>query len=634
MCGIAGIYHLDGAPASSRLLERMTDAIRHRGPDDEGHFADGPCGLGHRRLSIIDLSSAAHQPMATPDGRYVLSFNGEIYNFRELRLELEAAGWRFRSSSDTEVLLYALAQWGEAAMPRLNGMFAFAFLDRVERRLLLARDRYGVKPLYLARRGTTLVFASEIKAIVASRLVEPVLDLEALTEYLTFQNFLTSKTLFKGVGMVPAGTILEVRPGQDPKQRTYWDFSFRSDDLRDQATLIEDLDHKFRQAVSRQLVSDVELGSFLSGGMDTGAITALAAQQIPSMCSFTVGFDMTSASGLELGSDERASAERMSYLFGTEHYEMVLKAGDMERAMGSVVWHVEEPRVGQSYPNYYAAKLARGFTKVVLSGTGGDELFAGYPWRYFRQVQSDSFDHYINDYYAFWQRLVPDGEFENLLAPIWGQVRHVDRVGIFRDVFAHGSGRLLTVEDYINHSLYFEAKTFLHGVLTIDDKLSMAHGLEARVPFLDNDLVDLATRIPVRHKLMSPETMVRLDENLPGSKGARFYQKSRDGKLIVRQLMRRYVPEDIADGIKQGFSAPDASWFRGESIHYVRRRLFEPDARIYEYLDRATVRRILSDHLEGRANRRLLIWSLLYLEEFLDTFFSPGGRMGALIKAA
>jgi asparagine synthase (glutamine-hydrolysing) len=323
----------------------------------------------------------------------------------------------------------------------------------------------------------------------------------------------------------------------------------------------------------------------------------------------------------------------MSYLLGTEHYEMVLKAGDMQRAMSSIVWHVEEPRVGQSYPNYYAAKLASGFTKVVLSGTAGDELFAGYPWRYFRHVQSDSFDHYISDYFKFWQRLVPDDEFDRMLAPMWPQIKHLDRLGLFRGVFSNPPEKLNGAADYANQSLYFEAKTFLHGVLTIEDKLSMAHSIESRVPFLDNDLVDLAMRIPVNYKLARLEEMVRLDENAPGNKGVRYFQKTNDGKLIMRELMRRHVPPDVAEGVKKGFSAPDASWFRGESIEYVRSRLLNRDARIYEFLDRTTVQRAIQSHLDGQQNRRLLIWSLLYLEEFLLCFFSPEGRMAQAMRA-
>ena len=392
------------------------------------------------------------------------------------------------------------------------------------------------------------------------------------------------------------------------------------------------LDHALVKAVNRQLISDVPVGSYLSGGMDTGTITAIAAGQIPNMCSFTVGFDLTSASGLELGFDERRSAERMSYLFHTEHYEMVLKAGDMERAMSDLVWSMEEPRVGVSYPNFYAAKLASRFGKVVLSGAGGDELFAGYPWRYWRSVTGESFDHYVDDYYLFWQRLLPNGPIRSC-SRRYGTRSEISIHGPFSARFSPIHRRLAGPEQYVNYSLYFEAKTFLHGLLVIEDKLSMAHGLELRVPFLDNDLVDLACRIPARQKLGNLAQIVRLDENEPGSKGGRYFEKTRDGKLILREVMKRHVPTDIAEGTKQGFSGPDASWFRGESMDYVRRRLFTPNARIYDFLDRKVAEGLLTEHLEGHANRRLLIWSLLYLEEFLHCFMSAEGRAKTLAAA-
>ncbi len=620
MCGIAGILNFDGAPALSHMLRAMTDAIAHRGPDDEGHFVEGCCGLGHRRLSIIDLSSAGHQPMATPDGRYLISYNGELYNYRELRSELTAMGWQFHSASDTEVMLYALVQWGRKALPRFNGMFAFAFWDRSEQRLLLARDRYGVKPLYTARLGRTLLFASEIKGILAHGAMKTGVDLEGLAEYFQFQNFFTDRTLFRDVRMLPAANWLEATPGREPTVGQYWDYNFHEDESWDVEEAVEELDRRFVQAVTRQLVSDVPLGSYLSGGMDTGAITAVAARHLPNLCSFTVGFDLTSASGLELGFDERAPAERMSYLFGTEHYEMVLKSGDMERSLAKLVWHLEEPRVGQSYPNYYAAKLASRFGKVVLSGAGGDELFAGYPWRYYRAVVNNDFDSYVEKYFGFWQRLLPEGSYQRVLGPIWPDVKSVDARDIFKSVFHEHASRLSRPEDYVNHSLYFEAKTFLHGLLVVEDKLSMAHSLESRVPFLDNDLVDLAMQIPVRQKLGHLKDVVRLDENTPGSKAAQYFNKTRDGKLILRRMMKRYVPAEIADGVKQGFSGPDASWFRGESIDYVRRVLLTSDARAWNYLDREATQALVREHLEGRANHRLLIWSLLNFEAWLLLF--------------
>ena len=621
MCGITGILNLDGQPASPVILRRMTDAIAHRGPDGEGHYTDGNVGLGHRRLAIIDLSPAGHQPMLMRDGRYALTYNGEIYNFQELRAELEALGYQFRSRTDSEVLLNAYAEWGEKALDRFNGMFAFAIWDKHERRLFLARDRYGIKPLYYTCQGNVFLFGSEIKAVLAHPAYRTELDKEALLEYFTFQNFFTDRTLFKELRLLPAGSQMTVSPDGRVQIRRYWDYHFAEPErAADEQEYLEELDRLFRQAVNRQLVSDVDVGSYLSGGMDSGSITAVAANQLPYLKTFTCGFDLSSASGIELGFDERAAAERMSYIFKTEHYEMVLKAGDMERVMPRLARHIEEPRVGQCYPNYYAAQLASKFVKVVLSGGGGDELFGGYPWRYYRAVVNADFEHYIDKYYLFWHRLIPNTAIQKVFQPIWGEVKHVWTRDIFRDVFNEHAHRLTRPEDYVNHSLYFEARTFLHGLLTIEDKLSMAHSLETRVPFLDNDLVDFAMRVPVRLKLGNLGDVVRLNENEPGLKTRKYFEQTRDGKLLLRQAVQRFVPRDVTERIKQGFSAPDASWFKGESIDYVRRLLGGRQARIYNFLDFDAVSALIQQHLSGAQNRRLLIWSLLSFEQWLLTF--------------
>lgn len=621
MCGIAGYLNLDGRPAAAVVLQRMTDAIAHRGPDGEGQWIEGAFGLGHRRLAIIDLSAAGHQPMISADHRFVLSYNGEIYNFRELRTELEAEGCLFRSGTDSEVVLNALAKWGTKAIPRFNGMFALALWDRRDQRLLLARDRYGVKPLYTYRQGSTLAFASEQKAILAMPGIEKRLDRPALLEYFSFQNFFTPRTLLQDMHILPAGhfAVLDFRATQpELKLERFWDFHFSEPEgPTDVREYQEELDRLFRQAVNRQLVADVELGSYLSGGMDSGAITAIAAGMYPYLKSFTCGFDLSSASGIELSFDERVKAEAMSARFKTEHYEMVLKAGDMERVLPKLAWHLEEPRVGQSYPNFYAAKLASKFVKVVMSGAGGDELFGGYPWRYYRAANANNFDQYIDQYYGFWQRLLDNHNLRRLFSPIWRDVQHVNTRDIFRDVFANHANELARPEDYINHSLYFEAKTFLHGLLVVEDKLSMAHGLETRVPFLDNDLVDFAARCPVGMKLQNLQEVVRINENEPGDKQGKYFMKTHDGKRILRDVMRRYIPDDIADGVKQGFSAPDASWFKGESINYVRHILLEGQPRIYEFLDRETTVKLVNEHLTGAQNRRLFIWSLLNFEHWL-----------------
>jgi asparagine synthase (glutamine-hydrolysing) len=622
MCGIAGIVDLRGDAVSPAILKRMTNAIAHRGPDGEGHWIDGPVGIGHRRLAIIDLSPAGHQPMISSDHRYVISYNGEIYNFRELRAELEAAGYWFRSKTDTEVILAAFAHWGNDALLRFNGMFAFALWDRKERRLLLARDRYGVKPLYMSVQGNRLLFASEQKAILAHPQFERQLDKSALLEYFTFQNIFTDHTLLQDIQLLPAGhyaTLDLERPGATLQRTRYWDYRFREPDApRQKEEYLEELDRLFRQAVNRQLVSDVELGAYLSGGMDSGSITAVASQSFPNLKSFTCGFDLSSASGIELGFDERPKAEAMSARFKTEHYEMVLKAGDMERCLPNLAYHLEEPRVGQSYPNYYAAKLASKFVKVVLSGGGGDELFGGYPWRYYRAVNNQDFEHYIDQYYVFWQRLIPNTALSKVFAPIWGDVKQVWTRDIFRDVFLTHDNELDRPEDYINHSLYFEAKTFLHGLFVVEDKLSMAHGLESRVPFMDNDLVDFAMQCPVNLKLNNLSEVVRQNENEPGNKLGRYFQKTNDGKQILRDMMSRHIPSDITQGEKQGFSSPDASWFQGESIEFVKRKLMGGNASIYQYLDRTAVLQLVNQHLTGQENRRLLIWSLLNVEAWLE----------------
>lgn len=621
MCGIAGIFNVNGEPVSPVLLRRMTDAIAHRGPDGEGFYADSFIGLGHRRLAIIDLSPSGHQPMITPDRQYALTYNGEIYNFQELKAELEALGHAFRSKTDSEMVLHAYAAWGPACVERFNGMFAFAIWDRRNQELFLARDRYGVKPLYWSMQGNIFLFGSEQKAILAHPAVRRELDRKALLEYFTFQNIFTERTLLEGISLFPAGCWGKVSLGsqdRSPRISRYWDYCFREPVLKgDKAQYLEELDRLFQQAVNRQLISDVDVGAYLSGGMDSGSITAVATRSYPNLKSFTCGFDLSSASGIELAFDERSKAEAMSALFQTEHYEIVLKAGDMERCLPKVAWALEEPRVGQSYPNWYAAKLASKFVKVVLSGAGGDELFGGYPWRYYRAVNCDNFEQYIDKYYVFWQRLVDNRDIKRIFAPIWGDVKDVWTRDIFRDVFLTHKNKLERPEDYINHSLYFEAKTFLHGLFIVEDKLSMAHGLESRVPFMDNDLVDLAMQCPVGLKLNNLAEVTRINENSPGDKQAEFFRRTRDGKQILRDAMRRYIPSQVAEAEKQGFSSPDASWFKGQSIEYVKRKIMRNDARIYEWMDRSAVQGLVNEHLSGAQNRRLLIWSLLNVEEFV-----------------
>lgn len=348
MCGIVGLLNFSSESVSESLLNAMTDSLAHRGPDGRGTWLNNNVGLGHRRLSIIDLSSAGHQPMKTADERYILSYNGEIYNFKEIRSELLSLGYRFFSDTDTEVVLNAYVEWGEKCLEKFNGMFSLAIWDNLKEEFFLARDRYGIKPLYYYFGNELFIFGSEQKAIALHPKVKLKVDCEALLEYFTFQNFFTDKTLSQNVNMFPAGSWARVSLKQKAnclRFVNYWDFDFQQqNNTISENECEEELDRLFRQAVKRQMVSDVEVGAYLSGGIDSGGITAIAAEYSSQLKSFTCGFDLNSATGMELSFDERDRAELMSYLFKTEQYEMVLKAGDMERAFPIVARHLEEPR--------------------------------------------------------------------------------------------------------------------------------------------------------------------------------------------------------------------------------------------------------------------------------------------------
>jgi len=661
MCGIVGSLSLNRPSVNVSYAKAMADKIAHRGPDDAGYLFfhtgarhergisfyqnltdykfknvedmlapiesssaqrelnshDYDLYMGHRRLSILDISCAGHQPMSDLSKNIWIVYNGEIYNFKELRVELEKLGHRFRSNTDTEVIIYAYAEWGIECVKKFNGMFAFSLYDNFRKKFYLVRDRYGIKPVYYhITDNKTLIYASEIKSILEYKDYKSEVDKEALLEYFTFQNIFTNKTLHKNIQILEAGHYFEIDLISKNIEKTqYWDFDFSEPEtVKDEREYIEELDRLFTQAVERQLVADVPVGSYLSGGMDSGSITAIASNHFQKndnyLKTFTVGFDLSSASGMELSFDERAKAEYMSYKFQTEHYEMVLKSGDMERCMNDFAYHLEEPRVGQSYPNYYAAKLASKFVKVVLSGAGGDELFAGYPWRYYRATNNNNFNDYIDKYYSFWKRLIPNKSINEVFSPIANDTKEVWTRDIFANVF-HTPTAGQTPEEYINHSLYFEAKTFLHGLLVVDDKLSMAHGLETRVPFLDNDLVDFAQKVPVNLKLNNLSNVVRMDENEIGK-----MQKTNDGKIILRKAMSKYIPEDIHKAVKQGFSSPDQSWFKGESIEFVKAKLLNDSANIYKYMDKKSTQKLINEHLFGEQNRRLFIWSLLNFEEW------------------
>jgi asparagine synthase (glutamine-hydrolysing) len=623
MCGIAGIYRPGQEPISHKVIKKMTDAIAHRGPDGEGYFIDIDIALGHRRLAILDLTAAGSQPMSTADGQIVVVYNGEIYNHLDLRFQLQERGYRFNSRTDTEVLLYGYREWGLDIIPKLNGMFAFALWDARERELILARDRYGIKPLYFWRNGREIVFASEIKTILQHPKYEIEINYEALNEYFTFQNLFRFHTLFRGIEMLAPAKILRIKKTGEIESHTYWDYNFIDcDNSMTEEEAHEGTLKNFKKAVTRQLMADVRVGSYLSGGVDSGSITAVAASEIPRLATFTCGFDLSAVSGRESNFDERRDAELMASHFKTEHYEQVINAGDLSWSMPRLVWHLEDLRLGMSYPNYYIARLASKFVKVCLNGAGGDELYGGYPWRYYRILRSVNQEEFFQEYYSFWQRLVNDEDKSELFTETTLHSFNNDRdtYDVFRRVFTFNPKlKYDSPEDHIANCLYFEAKTFLLGLFIIGDKLSMAHSLEERVPFMDNELVDFAQRIPIKYKLSNLEKMKRMDEN-DIKKLRKFQLQFDDGKNVLRKAMSRFIPQQIINRQKQGFSAPDESWYRGENLRYVKEILLNKRASYKEFVKPKYVEKIIDEHANQNINHRLLIWSLICFEWWCKIF--------------
>jgi len=623
MCGIVGVFNLDGKPFLLTNLVRMADQISHRGPDDEGFFVKDNIALGHKRLSIIDTSQKGAQPMTSKNGKWIVIFNGCIYNYLEMRQELKSLGHYFISNTDTEVIVEGLAEWGPKVFERFNGMFAVGAWNTEERALYLSRDRFGVKPLYYWFNRKSIVFASEIKAIIKHPDYTIDVDLGALNEYFTFQNLFSYRTLFKDVAMLPQANTLRIDSDTTAvKHQSWWDYNFSSpdetmtfEDARDETLRL------FKQAVTRQMIADVPVGSYLSGGMDSGSITAIASSHVKRLSTFTCGFDMSEVTGVEANYDERRDAELLANHFKTEHFEQVINAGDIRWSLPKVVWHIEDLRVGMSYPNFYISRLASKFVKVCLQGTGGDELFGGYPWRYYRVFNSISQQNFFDQYYGFWQRLVPDNQKGDLFtSPVLDYIDLNEPREIFERVFTFNNKlKYESPEDHIQNSLYFEIKTFLNGLLIVGDKLSMANGIEERFPFLDNDLVDFAQKIPVKHKLGNFEKEIkRIDENI-GQK-QKVYREFDDGKNVLRKAMLELIPEKVAYRKKQGFSAPDESWYRGENAEFVKEFLLSGNLASDGYLNKQYINKIVNEHIANRINHRLLIWSFLNFEMWCRTF--------------
>jgi asparagine synthase (glutamine-hydrolysing) len=607
MCGIAGTFQTraDGAAApgqedqrdqrARRRAEAMAGLIAHRGPDAEGFLVDGPVALANRRLAIIDLSPAGQQPLYNEDGSVGLVYNGELYNFQALRAELVRRGHRFRSHTDTEVVVHAYEEFGPACVRRFNGMFALALWDRRRGSLLLARDRFGVKPLYYTwldgAAGRTLAISSEVKAFLALPAFSPSLDPVAAVEYLTFQNVYSDRTLFAGVRLLPAGSTLTVGADGVSTLERYWQYRFEAEADQGEAYYVKGVRDRFEEAVRRQLMSDVPVGSYLSGGMDSGSICAVASQQLPRLHTFTGGFPLLGARGLEQFSDERAQARRMATAMETEHHELEIAPGSMAAVLPELVWHLEDLRVASSYHNYLVAGLAGSTVKVVLAGAGGDELFAGYPWRYERALGARTVEEFARAYGAYWSILVPDSAKPAFLAgELAAAGRSFSATEAARGVLAdYAAGA--PVDDPLNLALTFEARTFLQGLFVVEDKLSMAHSLESRVPFLDNDLVDFACAMPSEYKL-----------------------KDGTSKHVLRQAMRGLIPEDILWARKQGFAPPEDAWFRGPALPYLRETILSERSLGRGWFQPKALERVFEEHVAGTANHKKLLWSLACLE--------------------
>jgi len=625
MCGIVGVFNVNKETVYRNQLKTMVEQIAHRGPDGHGIFVKENIGLAHKRLAILDTSDNGAQPMSSRSQKWTIVFNGCIYNFSKLKQELKSKGHTFNSETDTEVICEGLDAYGIEFFERLNGMFAIAAWNNDTSELFLSRDRFGIKPLYYWFNGDTICFASEIKAIIKHPDYKMDVDLSALNEYFSFQNVFSFNTLFKGVTMLPPANTVRIDSSTTfINHESWWDYDFTQTDENmsfDEAT--KETKRLFKQAVTRQMIADVPVGSYLSGGMDSGSIAAVASKHVDRLSTFTCGFDMSEATGREANFDERRDAELMANHFKTEQFEQVINAGDIRWSLPKLVYHLEDLRVGMSYPNYYISRLASKFVKVCLQGTGGDELFGGYPWRYYKVFDSLTQQDFFDQYYEFWQRLVPDAEKEILFTKeVFDNIDVDEPRRVFERVFTFNNKlKYDTPEQHINNSLYFEIKTFLPGLFLVGDKLAMAHGLEERFPFMDNDLVDFAMKVPVKHKLGNLEKEIsKIDENTEQKK--KVYREFDDGKNVLRKAMADFIPDEIINRKKQGFSAPDESWYRGENAEYVKDLLLSENTVSTKYINKDYIVKTVDEHINKGINHRLLIWSFMNFEWWCKIFIN------------
>ena len=614
MCGIAGIYDfVNRAPLAGRLVKAMTDALVHRGPDDEGFYLSGGIGLGHRRLSIIDLA-AGHQPMSNEDGTIWVVFNGEIYNFPELRDFLISKGHTFKTHSDTEAIVHLYEEMGEDCFRSLRGMFAIALWDGRNRKLVLARDRVGKKPLYYYCGDSKIAFASEIKAILQVPGVPREIDAEALADYFSFLYVPAPKSIFKHIRKVRPGHYVVVSD-KGLREFEYWDIKFSQ--VRDASIeeWCENLLDTYREAVRLRLMSDVPLGAFLSGGVDSSSVVALMANLVDHpVTTCSIGFE-------EKEFNETEYAREVAGLFNADHHERIVRP-DAVAILEKLVWHYDEPFADSSaVPTYYVSQVARERVTVALSGDGGDENFAGYRRYYFDRrenalravlpaaTRGPIFGILAALYpKADWAPRIFRGKatFENLarspieayfrsvsaLTPeLKAQVLHpelLQRLGGYDslDVLRYYYDKADT-KDPLSRIQYVDIKTYLtDDILVKVDRASMAHSLEVRAPILDHKLMELAAAIPSSLKL-----------------------RGTSGKFIFKKALERILPKHVLQRRKMGFAVPLAKWFRGELKDFAHSAIFARNQSAF--LNEDTVKQVWREHQGGLRDRSTELWTML-----------------------
>ena len=625
MCGIAGRLNFrSGAPVAPALIQQMSDLIAHRGPDGDGVWTAGPIGLGHRRLAIIDLSSAGRQPMLSSDGTLAVTFNGEIYNFLELRQVLEGHGHRFRSRTDTEVILAAYRQWGVECLSRMRGMFAFAVWDATDRSLFIARDRVGKKPLHYLLDRDGIAFASEPKAFLADPGFQPRPNRKALSAFLTHQYVPSPLSAFEGVSKLPPGHYLRIRDGKLTIHR-YWKLSYAQKRRIGEQQACEELIDELREAVRLRLISDVPLGAFLSGGVDSSAVVALMAQiSNAPVKTFSIGFD-------EQEFDELPYARQVAQRYGTEHHEFVVRPNATE-IFDKLVWHYNEPYADSSaIPTFYLSELARRHVTVALNGDAGDENFAGYR-RYIAPSDAEQFDRLHpalrrlvaevaqrtpapakSDSVLYrgrrWLRRLADspaGRYSRrtmifdpeLKAEICDPAFLADTEQAGASAFLADAFAATDAGDMIDACLDVDVSYYLPDCLLVKvDIATMAHGLEGRSPMLDHEFMEFAASLPSGLKLHHGST-----------------------KYILKQAVRPLLPADIIDRPKKGFSVPLGPWFRNELRELSGDLLLDGRLAARGYVQPRAVRRLLDEHWRGVAGWQDQLWTLLMLESWHRMF--------------